>query len=140
MKRRAVVISINEKKNTAIVSPLITGHCVSCKENCAYRGSSFEARIATNLKIEHGSVVTIGTSKKNEAIQSIVSLLVPVLCAIFAYIVSPKISRIIFARDATEGFKATFVLLAMFVSCAFIYCASRFLIRPVKPVIQEVTA
>ncbi len=138
MIKQCVVLAVSEDGKTATVSPLITGHCISCTEKCASRGTPFEAENDTGLQIEKGSLVILGTSKEQEAVQSIVSILIPMAVSVSAYIASTPVMENIFHKTATEGAKAFFVLCGLMISCAAVLCVSRNKIRPVKPKIISI--
>ena len=138
MIKECIVLAVSEDRKTATVSPLLTGHCISCTEKCASRGTPFEAENDSGLQIEKGNLVILGTSKKQEAVQSIVSILIPMAVSIGAYIASTPIMENIFHKSASEGAKAFFVLCGLIISCGVILCVSRNKIRPVKPKIISI--
>ncbi|MDE5775297.1 MAG: hypothetical protein K2H67_00260, partial [Treponemataceae bacterium] len=74
MIRSAFVVSVSEDNSQAQVLPMITGACLSCKEQCTQRGTPFAVSNDKNFEIKEGSIVSIATSQKAEAIQSIISL------------------------------------------------------------------
>lgn len=138
MIKQAVIVSVSEDKKTATVSPLLTGHCLSCKEGCAKRGSPFPVANVKNLEIAAGKQVIISSSKKIEALQSILSLFFPVITAVLMYRLSFPLSRLFFSAEPQEGFKAVCVLCGILVSSGIVLAISHFRIIPAKPEITEV--
>ena len=59
MIEQAQVILVSPDKKSAVIVPIITGHCISCKEACARRGNPFEASNPKLLDIKEGSIVII---------------------------------------------------------------------------------
>lgn len=138
MIRSAFVVSVNDDNSQAQVLPMITGACLSCKEQCAQRGTPFTVSNDKNFEIKEGSIVTIATSPKAEAVQSIISLCTPILCAIAAFFISPSISMAVFHQAATEGFKAACALAGIIIPATIVFAVSRFKIRPSRPYIEKV--
>ncbi len=138
MIRSAFVVSVNDDNSQAQVLPMITGACLSCKEQCAQRGTPFTVSNDKNFEIKEGSIVTIATSPKAEAVQSIISLCTPILCAITAFFISPSISMAVFHQAATEGFKAACALAGIIIPATIVFAVSRFKIRPSRPYIEKV--
>ena len=135
MRDKAVVNSISDKDITVI--PLITNACLSCAEGCAKRGKPFSVRNSKNLDIKPGSVVKIGSSPKVEAIQGLLSVLFPVICAIGGYFASYPIAAL-FGNRPTEGLHAGFVLLFLAVAGLAVYALTRNQQRIIKPDILEI--
>lgn len=138
MIRSAFVVSVSEDNSQAQVLPMITGACLSCKEQCAQRGTPFAVSNDKNFEIKEGSIVSIATSQKAEAVQSIISLCAPVLCAIAAFFLAPSISTTFFHKAATEGFKAACALVGIIIPATIVFAVSRFKIRPSRPYIEKV--
>lgn len=138
MIHQAVILSVREDKKEATVSPLITGACLSCKEGCAQRGSPFPVSNAKNFDIKEGQIVQIAASKRDEAVQSILSLLIPVISAVAAYFAAAALSRTLWHTSASEGFKAVCVLIGILIPSGVILALSRFKIRPSKPQIEKI--
>lgn len=138
MIHTAFVVSVSDDNSQAQVLPMITGACLSCKERCAQRGMPFSVSNEKKFEIKKGSVVSIANSQKAEAVQSIISLFAPVLCAIAAFFFSPAISQTFFHRPATEGFKAACSLAGIIIPAAIVFAVSRFKIRPARPYIEKV--
>lgn len=138
MIQTAFVVSVSDDNSQAQVLPMITGPCLSCKERCAQRGAPFSVSNEKKFEIKEGSIVSIATSKKAEAVQSIISLCAPIMCASLAFIFSPNISQIFFHRPATEGFKAACSLAGIIIPAVIVFAVSRFKIRPARPHIEKV--
>ena len=138
MMQSAFVVSVSDDNSQAQVLPMITGACLSCKEQCAQRGTPFTVSNEKKFEIKEGSIVSITTSPKAEAVQSILSLCAPVLCAIAAFFFAPPISMAIFHQTATEGFKAACALAGIIIPATIVFAVSRFKIRPSQPYIEKV--
>lgn len=123
MQKNAIVkkLNINSKKqNLVLVEPVSFSECASCKQACNKRGILVEAVNKKNLPLKEGSLVLIASSKSLEAIESIISLVFPILMAILGYILSTKIYSFLqkfihtsMMQSATcpEGIKALCVVL-----------------------------
>ncbi len=138
MIQQAVILSVKKDKKEAIVSPLITGACLSCKEGCAQRGTPFTVKNSKDLDIKEGNVVSISASKKAEGIQSVISLLLPAACAFAAFFASAPLSLALWQAPASEGFKAACVLAGILIPGTAVLALSRFKIRPSTPFIDKV--
>ncbi|MBR5097342.1 MAG: SoxR reducing system RseC family protein [Treponema sp.] len=138
MTQSAEVISVSEDKKEAQVCPIVTDACLSCKEGCARRGNPFAAANPQGFDLKAGDLVRITASQAAESLQAIFSLLLPAACAVAAFFAASPISRALFQRESTEGFKALCVLIGILVPGAAVMALSRFKIRPSKPNIDKV--
>ncbi len=138
MTQSAEVMSVSDDKKEALVCPIVTASCISCKEHCGRRGSPFAALNKASLPIKQGDLVLIAASKTAEAAQAVLSLLLPAAGAVAAYFASGPASRAIWQADSSEGFKALCVLLGILIPSAAVLALSRFRIRPSKPFIEKI--
>ncbi len=128
MRDKAMITSVDNNK--IMVIPLISDACISCAQGqgCSKQGSPFEVVNPNNFKLYKGLTVKIGESKGTKSIQGIIALFFPILSAITGYLLSNKIA-LAAKSNATEGFKATCVLLFLAASCFIVYFISRTVFR-----------
>ena len=138
MTQNVEVISVSEDKKEALVRPVVTSDCISCKERCARRGNAFTASNKNALPIKAGDFVRIAASEKAEAAQAVVSLLIPAACAVAAFFAATPISQALWQKASAEGFKALCVLLGILIPSAAVLALSRFKIRPSKPCVDKI--
>ena len=122
MNSRAVVVST--ENNEITVLPLLKNACASCTSGCEKQGASFTVDNPLKLPVSKGTVVILSLSKKILAIQGIVSLLFPFLCAVGGYFFGSWLSAKAGFSNA-EGAKALCVLAFLAVSCTAVYLVSR---------------
>ncbi len=135
MVEKAFVFSI--ENNKIIASRFHQKGCTSCGEGCAKKNCTFEILNPLNLDIKSGSVVLIGANKKKQALQGIISLFIPFVCAILGYIFAPQIMSL-FGKTISSDAKAIFVLLFLALSSLLIFVLTRKFPIPGKPEILEV--
>ena len=138
MTQSAEVISVSEDKKEVQVCPIVTDACLSCKEGCARRGNPFAAANPQGFELKAGDLVRITASQTAESLQAIFSLLLPAACAVAAFFAASPVSRALFQKESSEGFKALCVLLGILVPSAAVMALSRFRIRPSKPFIEKI--
>ena len=138
MTQSAEILSVSDDNKEALVCPIVTASCLSCKERCARRGNPFTALNKNDLPIKKGDLVRIAASKKAEAAQAVAALLIPAVCSVASYIASSPISRFLWKVESSEGFKAFCVLLGIMLPSAAVLALSRFRIRPSKPFIEKI--
>jgi hypothetical protein len=135
MHDKAVVTSVNGQN--IVVVPLITDACLSCQNGCAKRGKPFSVFNKKNLDVTPGSIVKIGASAFQQALQGIVALLFPVACAIAGYLCAPALAAH-FHKDATDALQALLVLVFLALSGLVVFLFSRSNIHVSKSEIIEV--
>lgn len=138
MTQSAEIVSVSQDNKEALVCPIVTNACLSCKEGCSRRGSPFTALNKKNLQIKKGDLAVIAASKSAEAAQAVVSLLIPAACAVAALQLANPISLALWKVPSSEGFKALCVLAGILIPSAAALALSRFKIRPSKPYIEKV--
>lgn len=138
MTQNAEVISVSQDGTEAQVCPIVTDACLSCKETCARRGSPFTASNSQGFALKAGDLVRITASQTAESLQAIFSLLIPAAVAVSAYFLANPLSRSLFRKDSSEGFKALCVLAGILIPGTVVMALSRFRIRPSRPKIDKV--
>lgn len=91
----------------------------------------------SKFRISAGSKVTIGLSRKKEAVAGILALLIPICAGAAALFFSPFISSLL-KKECTELFKAGIISLGFLTACAFVFAASRTIQTTVKLQIKKV--
>ena len=81
-------------------------------------------------------MVLVAASRKSQAVQGILSLFVPFLCAVAGYVFSPAIMKI-FGAEIQNDAKAVFVLLFLILSSAAVFAITRKHPMPGKPEVVE---
>lgn len=123
MQKNAIVRSIDSDQKTkkiVIVEPVAFTECAGCSQICSKKQQTIPAINKKNFQLKPGSLVIISTTKMQEAIESIVSLVFPIAMAIAGYFLSDPIfafiSRLI-KKDgiqntvSPEGIKALIVII-----------------------------
>ena len=132
---QVLVVSVNEEDVSVV--PMIKGDCASCASGCEKRGSPYSVQNPRKLPVTAGNVVIVGAGATAQAIQGIISLLVPFLVSVLAYVFSPIIAPV-FGLSATEGFKAVSVLVGLFISALAVFLITRKVPLPGKSEILEI--
>ena len=135
MTERAYVVSVQEKHIYA--SLLELEDCASCHASCGKKGGCFEVANPKGMKVAQSSCVLISASRRNQALQGIVCLLLPVLLAFVGYFVCPVLTSV-FGKTISADGRAGGVLLFFFASCAVVFFLTRKFPIPGKPEIVEV--
>ncbi|WP_407397248.1 SoxR reducing system RseC family protein [Treponema sp.] len=134
MKEKALIISMEDKIEAIHFEK---EECASCTTGCAKIKNSFEISNPDNLEIKKGSVVMVEASKKSQALQGILSLLIPFLSSIAGYIFAPSIMGLL-GKTISNDARAVFVLLFLTVSASIVFVITRKYPMPGKPEIVEV--
>ena len=127
MYRRVMIVSVQDD-NSVSVLPVINDECAKCASGCSKRGSQFTAKNPQNFSVRTGSIVAVSTPKSKQALEGILSLVVPFLSAICGYFVMP----------AGDGAKAVGVLLFLTLSSALVLFINRRIPEFSKPEIIEI--
>lgn len=135
MTEKALIMSINENK--ILAARFEKEECASCSAGCTKRNHAFEVVNPQNMEISSGSIVIIGANKKVQAVQGIVSLFIPFLCAIAGYFSASPIMSF-FGKSISSDGKAVFVLLFLLLSSTLVFAVTRKVPIPGKPEIIEV--
>ena len=111
--------------------------CAGCGGNCTACNVRFSVGNSHRLDVKPGQKVKIGMSAKHEALQGILSLIFPVLCAIGGFFAADPLASL-FGKTATEGGRAAFVLLFLAAACAGVLFITRRKPNPEKLEITEI--
>ncbi len=131
MRDKARVISVEEK--TVQIIPVISDACINCnKSSCSQHTTPFTVTNPKNLEVKPGMMVRIGANKTSQAIQGIVSLFVPIGCAILGFIAMDRLFE-----NPSEGLKTLGVLIGLFGSSGIILTINHFR-NPKKSEIIEI--
>lgn len=122
MKSKALVISTDNDIITVL--PVLKEACTACKSGCAKQGESFTVSNPLKLPVKKGSIVFLELSKKTLALQGIISLLVPFLCAIGGYFFGSFLSSKLSINNA-EAVKALSVLVFLIISSLGVFLVTR---------------
>lgn len=135
MTEQAYVVSVKQKHIYA--SLLGKENCRGCHVSCGKGIGCFEVANPKGVKVSESSRVLISASKKNQALQGIVSLLFPVFLAFIGYFAFPKLTAL-FGKTLSADGRAGGVLLFFFASCALVFFLTRKFPILGKPQIVEV--
>lgn len=111
--------------------------CASCGGSCEKCSVRFSVGNSRKFPVKAGDTVKIGMSAKHEALQGILSLAFPVLCAVAGYFTSPRTASLL-GRAATEGWKAVSVLVFLAAACAVVLIITRRRPNPERLEITEI--
>lgn len=120
-----------------LVLPLLKSECVTCAAGCAKQGSAFPVDNPRNLPIRTGDIVHLKAGAKVQAVQGILSLMVPFAAAVLGFFLAGPVMRL-FNAPAGEGVKAVFVLAFLFISALTVFLITRCHPLPGKAEISEV--
>jgi len=134
MNKKALVVSTEDK---ITVQPLLKDSCAGCTSTCEKTGIQFTVSNPMELSVKPGSVVTLAASSISQAVQGILSLIFPVLCAVAGYFLSdPIASRLNLTRG--DGTRSLFVLVFLFASSLAVFLITRLIPLPGTPQIINV--
>jgi hypothetical protein len=111
--------------------------CTGCGGNCSACDVRFSVANSRRLDVKPGQKVKIGMSVKHEALQGILSLVFPVLCAVGGFFAASPLAGL-FGKTATEGGRALCVLLFLAAACAVVLVITRRKSNPEKLEITEI--
>jgi len=111
--------------------------CAGCGGNCTACKVRFSVANSRHLDVKPGQKVKIGMSAKHEALQGILSLVFPVLCAVGGFFAASPLA-ILFGKTATEGARAFCVLLFLAAACVVVLYITRKKPNPEKLEITEI--
>ncbi|MBO6176829.1 MAG: SoxR reducing system RseC family protein [Treponema sp.] len=134
MNKKALVVSTEDK---ITVQPHLKDSCAGCTSTCEKTGIQFTVSNPMELSVKPGSVVTLAASNISQAVQGILSLIFPVLCAVAGYFLSdPIASRLNLTRG--DGTRSLFVLAFLFASSLAVFLITRLIPLPGTPQIINV--
>jgi hypothetical protein len=130
MRDKARVISVEEK--TVQIMPIISDACINCdKSSCSTHTTPFTVTNPKKLEVKPGMLVRIGANKTSQAIQAIVSLFIPIGCAIGGFFAVNT-----FLENPGEGLKILGVLIGLFCSSGIILTINHFRIPQKSKIIE----
>ena len=136
MYRRVMIVSVQDD-NSVSVLPVISNECAKCASGCSKQGSPFTAKNPHNFSVRTGSIVAISSPKSKQALEGLLSLVVPFLCAVAGYFAAvPLVSMMGFS--AGDGARAAGVLLLLTLSSALVLFINRKIPEFSKPEIIEI--
>ena len=111
--------------------------CAGCGGNCGACNVRFSVANSRRLDVKPGQKVKIGMSAKHEALQGILSLVFPVLCAVGGFFAASPLAAL-FGKTPTEGGRALCVLVFLAAACAVVLIITRRKPNPEKLEITEI--
>lgn len=136
MYRRVMIIAVQDKE-CATVLPVISDECAKCASGCSRQGSPFTVRNPQNFTVRKGSIVAISTPKERQALEGLLSLVVPFICAILGYFAGAPIASAL-RLPSGDGARAVGVLLFLAASSALVLFVTRKIPEFSKPEITEI--
>ena len=123
MRDKAYVIKID--RGTIWVTPLLSDTCINCTHPvCTRRGTPFPVTNPLKLTVKTGDIVRISSSRRIQATQGVVALVLPILSAAAGYATAEPVAKLL-GKTATEGDKAAGVLIGLFLMTGIITFISR---------------
>ncbi|HQC26349.1 MAG TPA: SoxR reducing system RseC family protein [Treponemataceae bacterium] len=128
MRDIASVIAIDGKKITVV--PIITDTCIGCeKSSCGERGEPFFVTNPQNLSLSIGSSVKIHARAKDQMLQALFAIFLPVLLAILSFVLIGILAHSLGRHVNTESIERLKTLGAigiLFISSLLIMLKNRF--------------
>lgn len=120
------------------VVPLVSEACVTCaSKECAGRGKTFSVLNKRSLEIKENSIVRIGVSTLSQYVQGLMSLFVPIFCAVCGYIFAPVVAQRLNV-EFSELFHAACVFACFLAASLCVFIVSRSSIHISLPEIIQV--
>ncbi|WP_428770968.1 SoxR reducing system RseC family protein [Treponema sp. HNW] len=121
----AKVLSVY-KDGSVLVLPLIKNACINCTEgSCAKRGSPFTVINPAAFALEPGMKVYIRAHKGKQALQALVALCIPIICAVIGWFSANKYAALHMKDVPHEWVQAAGVLAGIFIPAAVIGLISK---------------
>lgn len=115
MQERAKVVGID--KNVISVVPIDIEACIGCSNSeCKDNGHIFTALNRHNLDLNVGSVVRIDAPMRNQLVQALFAVIIPVGLAVLAFIYLPQ-----FIEGAGEGARVGAAFVALLAGGALMF-------------------
>lgn len=134
----AQYIVVSAETDSVTLTPVSdTSACACCGGSCTACNVRFSVANSRHLDVKPGQKVKIGMSAKHEALQGILSLAFPVLCAAGGFFAAQPLASL-FGKTASEGMRASFVLLFLAAACAVVLLVTRRQPNPEKLEITEI--
>ncbi|MCK9170201.1 MAG: SoxR reducing system RseC family protein [Treponema sp.] len=134
----AQYIVISADNDSVTLTPLDDAKaCAGCSGNCTACSVRFSVANSRHLDVKPGQKVKIGMSARHEALQGILSLVFPILCAVGGFFAAQPIASL-FGKTVTEGMQAFCVLVFLAAACIIVLLITRHRINPEKLEITEI--
>lgn len=121
----AKVLSVYSDGSVSVL-PLIKDACINCgKSGCAKRGTPFTVVNPQNLSLKPGMRVRIRAHKAKQAVQALVSLCIPIACAILGWFLADSYALANMKEVPHEWIQAVGVLTGIFIPAGIIGILSK---------------
>ncbi len=124
MRDSAKILSVGENGRVTVL-PVIKDACISCsRTSCAKAGTPFTVVNSRSLNISPGMTVRIAAKKSSQAVQALIALVLPIVCATGGWFAANAFAA---AMNISSGewLQALGVLLGIFVPSGIIFLISR---------------
>ena len=124
MRDSAKILSVGENGRVTVL-PVIKDACISCsRTSCAKAGTPFTVMNSRSLNISPGMTVRIAAKKSSQAVQALIALVLPIVCATGGWFAANAFAA---AMNISSGewLQALGVLLGIFVPSGIIFLISR---------------
>jgi hypothetical protein len=134
----AQYIVISADNNSATLTPINDAKaCEDCSGTCTACSVQFSVANSRRLDVKPGQKVKIGMSAGYEALQGILSLVFPILCAVGGFFAAQPLASL-FGKTASEGIHAFCVLIFLAAACIIVLLVTRHRPNPEKLEITEI--
>ena len=111
--------------------------CAGCSGNCTACSVRFSVANSRHMDVKPGQKVKIGMSARHEALQGILSLVFPILCAAGGFFAAQPLA-LLFGKTASEEMHAFCVLIFLAAACIVVLLVTRQRPNPEKLEITEI--
>jgi hypothetical protein len=136
MNTQYIVIS-TDKASVTLTPVNDANACTGCGGNCSACRVRFSVANSRHLDVKPGQKVKIGMSAGDEALQGVISLVFPLLCAFGGFFAAQPLASL-FGKTASEGMRAFCVLLFLAAACTVVLFVTRRRPNPEKLEITEI--
>ena len=136
MYRRVMIVSVQDG-DSASVLPVINDECAKCAGGCSKQGSPFSVKNPQHFSLRTGTIAAISTPKSKQAIEGILSLVIPFLCAVAGYFAAVPLATKMGLPSGDEA-RAAGVLLFLATASGIVMFINRGIPEFSKPEIIEV--
>jgi hypothetical protein len=134
----AQYIVVSADTDSVVLTPVNDADsCAGCGGNCAACSVRFSVSNGRHLTVKPGQKVKIGMSARHEALQGILSLAFPVVCAAGGFFAAQPLASL-FGKKASEGMHAFCVLFFLAAACTVVLLVTRKRPNPEKLEITEI--
>ncbi len=124
MSRTAVVLSVEGPSISVL--PVSKLECASCSASCGNKQAAVVVSNPRGFPLRVGELVYIEANARRQALEALFSLLFPFLSAVGGYFAAGPLASRLTGR-ASDGLRAAFVLLFLFLSSALVLLVTRLL-------------